>query len=261
VRSRLKTKRSLPYLANVIAVTIENQRLAEERREQAEEAWRLISARLAHKIGNQNFAAKGLLDGLLECSLPDDAKELVAHIRQCATAIDQVVTEAKRFSGPLTLNRTLTPLAEFVEATVGKHKIANWNVECTFSHDDHDLTIDLDTNEIRHVLMELLENSQGFRPNDAHIIIDTACAGPQELEKADLHGEYAVIDYRDDGPGVKRSDKEGIFEPFVSYRQGSGLGLSIVRQIIEAHGGKAIECGMEHEGARFLIFLPLQPGG
>jgi signal transduction histidine kinase len=63
----------------------------------------------------------------------------------------------------------------------------------------------------------------------------------------------------DQGPGVAAGDKKSIFEPYRSSRpRGMGLGLSIVKGIIEAHGGRVYESGEEGKGARFMILLPIK---
>jgi signal transduction histidine kinase len=249
----------LTILANVIAVTIENQRLAEERRKQAEQTWRLISARLAHKIGNQNFAAKGLLRSTKKLKLSDDGNELIRGIQACCDSIDVVVNEAKTFSGPLTIRPTHCGLGKFVEKTVRSYSIEDWQAEFRFGHEEGEgPLIELDETQMRQVLMELLENSQGFKKENAFIEIRTGRATLDFLSRCEVDGEFAFIDYTDNGPGIPDHQKKAIFEPFVSFRQGSGLGLSIVRQIVEAHGGRIVEFGKPKLGARFLILLPSQ---
>ena len=247
----------LVILANVIAVTIENQRLAEERQQHAEQAWRLISARLAHKIGNQNFAAKGLLTSLQELDLPSAGKELADHVLRCCEGIDAVVNEAKRFSGALEIRKSPCALGRFVESTVKNDSVAGWGAEYVFEHEDPEgPVVHVDAAQLRHMLMELLENSQGFKPENARIRIRTGRASEEMLSRFGTQGEYAFIDYVDNGPGIPEANKEAIFQPFVSFRQGSGLGLSIIRQIVDGHRGEIMECGKRGDGARFLVLLP-----
>lgn len=250
----------LTILANVIALTIVNQRLAEERQKEAKEAWRSISARMAHKIGNQNFAASGMLKALRNLGLSREADQIAQGVQQCCKSIDGIVNEAKKFSGDLTIKLNPCNLAEFVKDTVVSQSIADWWAEFDFIHNDgEDLILEFDETQMRLVLMELIENSQGFKKEGAIIKIRTGRATPEMLSAFGVpSGQFAYIIYADNGPGVPDQHKEAIFKPFVSFRQGSGLGLSIVRQIVEAHGGKVVERGKHNEGAEFLILLPFQ---
>jgi signal transduction histidine kinase len=67
-----------------------------------------------------------------------------------------------------------------------------------------------------------------------------------------------LIHFKDNGLGIKIENKEKIFDAFVSTRNhGTGLGLALVRRIIEGHGGAVSEIGIPSEGADFEIYLPL----
>jgi two-component system sensor histidine kinase HydH len=62
----------------------------------------------------------------------------------------------------------------------------------------------------------------------------------------------------DSGPGVPDDVKSLIFQPFYSGRvKGMGLGLGIVKGIVDAHGGDVFENGVFREGARFVLHVPL----
>jgi signal transduction histidine kinase len=67
----------------------------------------------------------------------------------------------------------------------------------------------------------------------------------------------------DDGPGVPADEQDRIFEPFFRGRlardmevEGSGIGLSIVRQVAKAHGGRVRVASSSSQGARFVLQLP-----
>lgn len=69
-------------------------------------------------------------------------------------------------------------------------------------------------------------------------------------------GRGLLLAVEDSGPGVPEAEREKIFEPFVTTRaDGTGLGLNIARQIVEAHGG-TLRCISGGSGARFEITLP-----
>jgi signal transduction histidine kinase len=74
------------------------------------------------------------------------------------------------------------------------------------------------------------------------------------------HGDKLVIQVRDAGVGVK--DPAPIFEPFVTSKEsGMGMGLSIARTIVEAHGGTVWATANEDAGMTFTFTLPLAVGG
>jgi signal transduction histidine kinase len=65
----------------------------------------------------------------------------------------------------------------------------------------------------------------------------------------------------DSGPGVPPEVRERIFEPFFTTRaRGTGLGLAVARQIVEAHGGRISVGDSPGGGARFTLRLPAAPG-
>lgn len=113
------------------------------------------------------------------------------------------------------------------------------------------LEIDVDPTKMAMALGNLLSNAIRFAPLDGRIEFTLA-----------RHGGELTIDLRDDGPGVAPADQARIFEPF--YRgerqpddaiKGTGIGLSIVKETIAAHGGQ-IELLPADRGAHFRITLP-----
>lgn len=112
----------------------------------------------------------------------------------------------------------------------------------------------LDADKLRVALGNLLSNAIGFSPDGAEIRLVAA-----------VRNERLQIDCIDAGPGVSRNDIERIFEPFVQGRRrpesgdaGSGVGLSIVRELIAAHGGQ-VQLLPSARGAHFRIEMPYEP--
>ena len=74
----------------------------------------------------------------------------------------------------------------------------------------------------------------------------------------EAHGETISLTLEDDGPGVPEDLQEKIFEPFFTTRaNGTGLGLAVVRAVIDAHHGTIELDPSYREGARFILRLPL----
>ncbi|NUS08476.1 MAG: sensor histidine kinase, partial [Nonomuraea sp.] len=119
---------------------------------------------------------------------------------------------------------------------------------------EDDLLVDANRVQLCEVLTNLLVNA--LRHMRASVDVT--------VERAD---GQAVVSVRDDGDGIAPEDRERVFEPFVRLAEGrdrdpsgSGLGLAISRAIAQAHHG-ALTVEDSATGARFVLRLPLPPGG
>jgi two-component system sensor histidine kinase HupT/HoxJ len=77
---------------------------------------------------------------------------------------------------------------------------------------------------------------------------------------ASRDGQCAVIDFRDDGPGISAENLGRIFDPFFTTKpvgKGTGLGLAISYGIVERHGGKLSAFNHAEGGAVFTLVMPL----
>lgn len=103
-----------------------------------------------------------------------------------------------------------------------------------------------------------------------HVIIETVLTGLVENSRqagasrvsitARMAGGFLELAVRDDGPGIPAGDRERIFEPFFTSRRtsgGTGLGLPIVRSLLQAHRGRIVLKEGNGKGAAFLVALPL----
>jgi signal transduction histidine kinase len=108
---------------------------------------------------------------------------------------------------------------------------------------------------LRQALGNLIGNAIAYTPEGSRITATVRC-----------EGDTVITTVEDEGPGIPEDRLERVFERFErlgapdSNRPGTGLGLYIVRAIIEAHGGSVrAEAGSEGRGARFVIELPAAP--
>ncbi|MFC1914056.1 ATP-binding protein [Chloroflexota bacterium] len=117
-------------------------------------------------------------------------------------------------------------------------------------------SVHADKAKVRQVLINLLSNATRFTPR----------GGRLRIEAAGENG-WCRISVIDNGIGIKAEDQEKIFDPFcqlekavVEDKGGTGLGLTIAKQIVEKHGGRIrLESRMER-GSRFSFTLPLAKG-
>jgi signal transduction histidine kinase len=127
------------------------------------------------------------------------------------------------------------------------------------------LTTDLDPHlpeveaslvQIQQVLLNLIVNAldamEGLPPSQRRIIISSRSAKDNAAE----------ISVRDFGMGLPKDRPDRVFDHFFSTKQeGMGMGLTIVRSIVEAHGGTIVAENVPQRGARILIRLPAAPAG
>jgi signal transduction histidine kinase len=109
-----------------------------------------------------------------------------------------------------------------------------------------------DAGRLDQVVLNLLSNANKFSPEGSRIVV----AGRRD-------GGHCVLEVRDEGMGIAESDRARIFEefeqasPFGLNTEGAGLGLALVRRLIEAHGGTVVVESEVGKGSSFIVRLPL----
>ncbi|MGH7637206.1 MAG: sensor histidine kinase [Gemmatimonadaceae bacterium] len=114
-------------------------------------------------------------------------------------------------------------------------------------------TVRMQPDALRRVLVNYLDNAVKYGPLGQTVDVDVSA-----------HDGSVVVAVSDQGPGVPASEREAIWQPFTrgsaggSVAAGSGIGLSVVREIAAAHGARAyVESRRETRGARFVLSIPL----
>ncbi len=110
--------------------------------------------------------------------------------------------------------------------------------------------------QIKQVLINLILNSMEAMPEGGEISIITSAGCNEYVADDELLAGVEII-VRDTGPGIAETERDKIFEPFVSSKEhGTGLGLTVSYGIITAHGGRLDLLTSASEGACFRIVLP-----
>jgi signal transduction histidine kinase len=121
------------------------------------------------------------------------------------------------------------------------------------------LTITADRDALRQILLNLLDNAAKYGPAGQTITVGSSAAPPGE-------GALLRIWVEDQGPGIPTPDRDRVWEPYVRLNRdveaatgGSGIGLSVVRELVTLHGGTTwIESAGARGGARVMIELPVR---
>ena len=110
----------------------------------------------------------------------------------------------------------------------------------------------IDPTRLGQALGNLLHNAIRYTPEGEHVLVE-----------ANQEGDMLCIAVSDGGPGITTDEAEKIFQPFYrgdqgrKIKQGMGLGLSIARDLVEAHDGRLELKSAPNQGSRFTIWLPI----
>ena len=244
--------RLMQAVADQFATGLENLRLYESTlRSERMVAWGELSAKSSHMIGNRVFALKGDVNELGhllgEDSLSTDLlKGLHKDLRSNLVRIEEILQDFRDFVTATQLDRQPGDLNALVRETV--EEVFPKRTAVTLDLRLGEMPpLRFDGKKLRRAVSELVENAFHYmEAGTLHVVTGTS-------------GDQAWIEIQDSGPGVPEEEKGRIFQPFFTGRvKGMGLGLSIVKGIVDAHGGEVRETGAPGEGARFVILLPVE---
>ena len=237
------------------------------------EAIESFAADVSHELKNPLTSLRSAVETLPLAKNESSRARLMEVIQHDVRRLDRLITDisdasrldaelAREDASRLDLKKFIGDLVS-VSRESGRHKkaveieftpaklpagVKNYNVA------GHDL-------RIGQVITNLIENARSFVPDEhGHIAISLARVG-----------KFNVITVEDNGPGIRAENIDRIFERFYTDRpageafgQNSGLGLSISRQIVEAHGGTLTAENItgtkpgELKGARFIVAFPAE---
>lgn len=261
-------ERILSSIGRQVGAAIENIR-SRERLLRAERmaAWGELSARAAHMIGNRTFALKGDLNEmqyLLEqkpCEeIRDEIRELAASMARGIGRLEEILREFRDFVVATTITLASCDINEVVRDVVAETFPKRSGITLTLDLQPDLPALRCDAMKLKRAFAEIVENAVSFQPHGGSLLVRSRLVPKDEQLRHHLSQarDYVQIEFRDTGPGVATDEKERIFQPFHTTRaKGMGLGLSIVKGIIEAHNGCVREVGTPGEGAWFTVFLPL----
>jgi two-component system, OmpR family, sensor histidine kinase KdpD len=249
-------------IANLVAIGLERAH-AIERAASAEAARRNEELRaamldgLAHDLKTPLTAIKASVTSLISGFPRTEERkgELLTIVNEETDRLHRIVSEAVQMgridAGKVSLQRSPHPLHEIVTGAWSDLKLSASRLRLDIP-DLPPLFVDGDL--IGQAMKQILDNADRYSPPGSPIAVS-----------ARLASDSVVVSVADCGPGVKADEQSRIFDKFYRgmhssrFREGTGMGLSIAKGIIEAHGGKITVSARPEGGSVFSVQLPLSP--
>lgn len=247
---------------NQLRIAVAREREAVEQLAQLDRAKSDFVASVSHELRTPITSMLGyteLLEGGSLGAVSDSQHAVITRIsrssRRLLTLIEELLTLGRIEEGRLDLRRDEVDLGDVLASAreALEHQIAGRAVDLTFSVPEEDVTVTGDERQLERVLVNLLGNALKFTPDGGSIDL-----------VVEVLDDMARVTVRDSGIGVPADEQPRLFERFFRSRisqeraiKGTGIGLWMVKQIVEAHGGSIRLCSTEHQGTTVDVELPL----
>lgn len=257
------------------ALSEANQALAqrvEERTKELQKALERLSelnhlksnfiANISHELRTPLTHIKGYLDILGDGGLGqlnEAQTDAINVLKRAENRLETLIEDLLQFSlaskGEFSLNLQDIEINKLVQITAdrARYKARSKNISLDIALPEHTLLVHVDEDKIGWVILQLLDNAIKFTPSGGHIAIQAA-----------LEDGFIKIAVSDTGIGIPQGRIAEIFEPFhqldgstTRRYAGTGLGLAMVRRIVEAHGSQVKVRSAPGEGSRFSFHLPI----
>lgn len=229
--------------------------LQEERRKHQElAAMGKAVACVAHDMKTPLMAIGGFANQIRRKLSDDDktGKKLDIILQQTAR-LELLVKDMLAFARPLDLNCQNDNLNDLLEETIliAEEKAKQHKVQLSHQLQKGLLICSYDSHRLQQCLLNLINNAVEASPSGGKVIIRSK----EEMQNV-------VVEVADSGGGISEEHTDEILQPFVSSKkEGTGLGLPIVKKIVEAHGGVLEYEQQADEGMIFRFILPGQLSG
>ncbi len=233
-------------------------RLRESERQRQE-----LLAAIAHELRTPLAIIEGNLEAMLD-GVRAPTPDLIATLHTQSALLSQLITDLRDLSladaRQLSLRRRSVDLAVLCQESVDAMKV--WTDERKVSTSvrvEGETTAAVDPDRLRQVVQNLLHNAVRFTPAGGQVTVIVK-------EETVDQDRWVTVEVEDDGPGIPAEDLSRIFEPF--YRVdpsrsrasgGTGMGLAVVKLLVEVHGGSVRAENRPAGGSRFIVQLPASP--
>jgi PAS domain S-box-containing protein len=249
--SPIPTPNGMRVLASVVDIS-ERKRIQEhlQKAERMAELGTLASG-MAHEIGTPMNVILGRAEYLFQRTADEGIKKGLATIITQVERITKVMNQLLAFARRRTAERQAVDLDEIVEDSLEmfQERIAHSCITVEKSIEANVPSVHADRDQLIQVLINLIVNSLHAMPEGGRLRLSLA-----------REGRHVCLGVSDTGHGMSEEIRSKVFEPFFTTKEfgkGTGLGLTVVKGIIEEHGGTITVESAVDKGTTFWIRLPL----
>lgn len=242
---------------------IEDHKRAEDALKEADRRKDEFLATLAHEMRNP---LAPLRNGLELMRLADDSREIIEHARdmmerqlgQLVRLVDDLLDVSRISRGRIELRRERVELAEVVRRAIetSRPSIEAGGHHLRLDEPPMPVMVDADVTRLSQVFSNLLNNAAKYTPSGGQIVLSIMC-----------NDGNAAVSVRDTGVGIPSEMLPKVFDMFAQVDRsldrsqgGLGIGLSLVKKLVEMHGGSVEAKSEGHgRGSEFVVHLPTVP--
>ena len=187
------------------------------------------------------------------------------HARRLLRLVGQLLDLARLESGKLTLHAQRADLVAFLRRIVRAFTplAERERLTLSFRSDVRALPLAFDAEKLEQVVANLISNALKFTPEGGKVWV-TLTTPPGNGKAASEETSAVEVVVKDTGPGIAEQDLERIFDRFEQVdgsatraHEGTGIGLSLARELVELHGGRLLVRSERGFGSAFIVRLPL----
>lgn len=244
-----------------LALSLEKERFEKQHIEEVNRAKLVFFTNVSHEFRTPLTLIISHLDALLQEQLPVQLYNKLLKIKQNTQYMTNLITELLDFR-KFTQNHVILHLAsqdiclmlEEIYLTFTDYAQQR-KIDYTFESEPKNILCWIDRTQMEKVFFNLLSNAFKYTPDGGSIRL-----------KACIQGNQLIIQTTDSGTGIPENEKQRIFERFFQGEDqkgqekypGTGIGLALTKNIVEAHHGTITVSSILHQGSTFTVTLPLE---
>ena len=184
---------------------------------------------------------------------------MLEEVARLSAMIDTLLTIAHADSGVIELQRSVFPMMDLVQESVGVVGVLAEDKKQTISVvGDNEISVFADRNFLRMAVINLLDNAVKYSPSGSTVRLILS-----DEKNCSNQTEFVQLAIEDEGPGIPQGKASRVFDRFYRVDEGrtrdaggAGLGLAIAKWVVEAHGGTIGVTPRSPNGSIFSISLP-----